>query len=558
MAHKIQVFTKPDCPYCAKVKATLDNAGLPFSELDVTGSDRNADLSVYLSGVSTVPQTFIGPDHVNGSTDFVALHAAGRLVPLVATATEPLDIDAPSNQEVADGAEDYQLRRVIPERDGSRSDVEEDWPILRMYKEFFGFWPNCFYYQYHWPEVAYRQFVYCHNVGAIAGGKKVLGAPVMNALGYATSNAQGCNYCQAHSVSVGDEKSAGYAKGIEQALDGDFSGEFGPFEAALADLVAHASTNTVTENDFAKIRENGGEARFTKLPVEANIQAASMIAAAFGFLNVFNDLTGVKVEADWAKKAEEGAGIETGRHGASEDRDSTNLDYDLPEGGPSMTSMIARYGKDVLLAGGPARYATEKLGIQPDWMAQWPLPLRPLHAKFYVGAMTDEESDGVSISSELKHLMARVSHIAKGNDYLAAVEGWLAWHAAGRTQDAVERVRHAFDAAKRQDNRNLFTARECAALELARLSAQVPLTTPRRFVQAAIDHFDPTELVHLITVCAMASMIQRFAAISKPKVETEVRRFLDENDLSLDTLAIRYPLPEPKNAFNSGADFVAA
>lgn len=88
----------------------------------------------------------------------------------------------------------------------------------------------------------------------------------------------------------------------------------------MADLVAHASTNTVTQDDLAQVRRHGGEARFTKLSADVNITAASMIAAAFGFLNVFNDLTSVRVEAEWAKKAEDGAGIDTGRHEASDDR----------------------------------------------------------------------------------------------------------------------------------------------------------------------------------------------------------------------------------------------
>lgn len=448
-----------------------------------------------------------------------------------------------------DGAQDHALRDVIPEVDGSRSDVEEDWPILHMYKEFFGFWPNCFYYQYHWPEVAYRQFVYCHNVGAIGGAKKVLGAPVMNALGYATSNAQGCNYCQVHSAATGGDESTGYVAYMKAAMAGDATPEnpFGPFEVALANLVAHASLNTVTDADFAALSKTGPDAKFTNMPVKANIEAASMIAAAFGFLNVFNDLTGVAVEAAWAGQAEEGAGIETGRHGTS-DRKSDNLDYDLPDGGPSMARMLAHYGKDALLAGGPAQYAKKHLKVEPAWMAAWPLPLRPLHARFYVGVMTDEDAGEVRIAPELKHLMARVSHIAKGHDALAAEEGHLAWLAAGETAPAIERVRHAFDAAHGRAAEGLFEPAEIAALKLAWVSAQTPLVTPRDVVQPAIESYAPTELVHLITVCSMASMIQRFAAIARPKIDAQVQAFLRDHDLPLDTLAIRYPLPSDRRA----------
>ncbi len=552
MTQSLQIFTKPGCPYCAKVKETLDKAGISYSETDVKASDRNGNLSVYLSGVSTVPQIFIGDTHVNGSRDLVALDAADRLIPLIAEASGSIDLDDPDDAAVHDGAQDYVLRKAIPEIDGSHSDVPEDWPILRLYKEFFGFWPNCFYYQYHWPEVAYRQFVYCHNVGAIGGGRQVLGAPVMSALGFATSKAQGCDYCQIHSASAGSEEAGDYTQQIQRAQDGDFSNDnaFGPFEAALADLVAHASLNTVTQADLEKVKAHGKEARFTKLPVSANIEAASMIAAAFGFLNVFNDLTGVQVEAPWAKKAETTAGLDTGRHGASEERESSNLDYDVPEGGPSMAGMLAHYAKDPLLEIGPARYARHHLGIAPAWIDLWPLPLRPLHARFYVGVMTDEDAGGIGIAPELKHLMARVSHIAKGHDYLSAVEGWMAWHAGGETDRAVERVIEAFDAAKGRETGDLFDDRERAALQLAWLSAQTPLTTPHRYVEAAIEHYSPVELVHLITVCAMASMVQRFSAIAKPTVEEEVMAFLDHNRIPLDTLANKYPLAAERTVQN--------
>lgn len=59
---------------------------------------------------------------------------------------------------------------------------------------------------------------------------------------------------------------------------------------------------------------------------------------------------------------------------------------------------------------------------------------------------------------------------------------------------------------------------------------------------AAIAHYTLTELVHLITVCAMASMIQRFAAIAQLELESEVAAFLDEHRLPLETLEIKYPL----------------
>ena len=547
MTAPITIFTKQGCPHCAKAKEIFDTEGLHYENHDIEKSKRNVDLAVYLSGASTVPQIFIGDHYVGGADELALLAEAGRIQEIVSHAGLMEHPDSFSDEELAEGAEDFKLREAIPEIDGSKSTKDEDLPILRMYKEFFGFWPNCFYYMYRWPEVAYRQFVYCHNAGAIGGGKHVIGAPVMYAVGFATSEAQGCDYCQVHSASTGGEESAGYTKYIREAREGNFGDDnpFGPFEVALAELAAKASTNHVTPDTLEAVRNASGEARFTKLPPGPNIEATALIAAAFGFLNVFNDLTGVEVEAGWAQNASDNAGIDTGRHGSSEE-DRDNLAYDISDGGSSMKAMIAHYAKDVVLAGGPARYAKKHLDLAPGWIESWPLALRPLHARFYVGVMTNEDDHGMGIAPELKHLMARVSAIGKRHDYLAATEGYMAWLAGGESDKALNRVEACYDAARDFSTcSDLFSQREIAALRLAWISARVPLTTPHRWVKAAIGLFSPDELVHLISVCAMASMTQRFVAVEKPEQEAEVTRWIGKHGLTPDTLSLRHPVQMP-------------
>ncbi|MEO1352704.1 MAG: glutaredoxin domain-containing protein [Cyanobacteria bacterium J06635_15] len=542
MTHKIQIFTKPNCRFCEIAKQTLRKSGFAYSEHDIATSKRAANLSVYLSGVVTVPQIFIGGIHVNGSSDLVALAAAERLVPLTAGVTRAISQDDLSDADIAAGAEDLILNALIPESDGTHSDDPEEWAILHFYKAFFGFWPNCFYFMHHWPE-AYKLFVYAHNIGAIGGGRNIVGEAVMMAVGFATSNAHGCNYCQVHMTAAGGKNSLGMPKLIEAARLGKapVTAPIGPFEVALSDLAAAATTNTVTVKQLSHVKSLTNKARVSKAGADANIMGTAMIASAFGFLNTFNDLTGVQVEAEWAEQAKAHAGIEAGRHGVSTDRTSTNLNHDLPQNGPSIEEMIAQYEGIVAGTGGTEAYAICELGLVPAWMMLWPEHLRARHVLFYAEIM--QPRDHSPIASELKHLMARVAAVSKGHDYLAAVEGWLAYRASEKTLVAVERVRHCFAVAKGQEvARSLFTQAEQAALTLAWLSAQTPLTTPRRFIQSTLDAFSPVELVHLITVCSMAGLIQRFVAIAKPQIEPEVKDFLASNGLVTDTLAIRYPL----------------
>ncbi|MGB7445290.1 MAG: hypothetical protein WA919_29815 [Coleofasciculaceae cyanobacterium] len=146
------------------------------------------------------------------------------------------------------------------------------------------------------------------------------------------------------------------------------------------------------------------------------------------------------------------------------------------------------------------------------------------------------------LPSELKHLMARVSAIAKDHAYLAAIEGFMAHHQATNKFRAVERVRHCFAIATGQETYpDLFDEREQAALQLAWISAQMPLTTPCRFVQSAVELYSAEELVHLIVVCSLASMVQRFVAVAQPELESKVAQFLQEYELISDILILRYP-----------------
>ena len=87
----------------------------------------------------------------------------------------------------------------------------------------------------------------------------------------------------------------------------------------------------------------------------------------------------------------------------------------------------------------------------------------------------------------------------------------------------------------------LFDEREKAALQLAWLSAQMPLTTPQRFVEAAVELYSTKELIHLIVVCSVASMVQRFVAVAQPKPEALVAEFLETYELASDGLMLRYP-----------------
>jgi alkylhydroperoxidase family enzyme len=393
-------------------------------------------------------------------------------------------------------------------------------------------------YLYRWP-TAYKLFVYCQNVASLPKARDTVGTPVVSITGYGSSRAQGCTYCTTHAITLFEGLDVD-VKALEAAREGDTDpgNPFGPFEVAVVELAARIARNAVTDEAIEAVRATAGQARFGTADPDPDgaVESVTQISSSMGFFNVFNDLVGLATEGDMARTAR-AKGIDSGRH-AVEDKNPDNLSHDLPTGGPTIQDMFARYGSAV---GDLTAYTTEHLGVSPAWMAAWPEAARKLHAYMYVTLMGDG-GDAV-IGAELKHLMARVSAVARDHAYLAAVEGFIAAHVAEDRDRAVERVRHAYQAAiGRPESMALFDAREQSALRLAWLSAQIPLITPRRFVEPLVTHYDDRELIELIVACAIASLTQRFAAVARPDIEPEVRTFLTEHAIEADPLDIRYPV----------------
>ncbi|KAA2211529.1 glutaredoxin 3 [Teichococcus oryzae] len=77
---KVEIYTTPFCPYCARAKMLLNRKGVEFTEYDSPhGSDERAQAIARSGGRTTVPQIFIGDEAVGGCDDLFALDRAGKL-----------------------------------------------------------------------------------------------------------------------------------------------------------------------------------------------------------------------------------------------------------------------------------------------------------------------------------------------------------------------------------------------------------------------------------------------------------------------------------------------
>lgn len=76
----IVIYTRPGCGYCTMAKNLIANKGGDFKEYNIWAKDEyKADMLKRSGGASTVPQIFIGDDHIGGSDDLIALDRAGHL-----------------------------------------------------------------------------------------------------------------------------------------------------------------------------------------------------------------------------------------------------------------------------------------------------------------------------------------------------------------------------------------------------------------------------------------------------------------------------------------------
>ena len=81
----VEIYTSPLCGYCHAAKRLLTGKGVSFTEFNVMMNPaKRQEMMQRANGRHTVPQIFIGQDHVGGYDDLAALERAGKLDPMLA------------------------------------------------------------------------------------------------------------------------------------------------------------------------------------------------------------------------------------------------------------------------------------------------------------------------------------------------------------------------------------------------------------------------------------------------------------------------------------------
>lgn len=81
---EVVIYSSDMCPYCFRAKALLKQKGASFKEIKVDMNPAaRAEMRKKAGGVNTVPQIWIGSEHVGGCDDLHALEARGALSTLL-------------------------------------------------------------------------------------------------------------------------------------------------------------------------------------------------------------------------------------------------------------------------------------------------------------------------------------------------------------------------------------------------------------------------------------------------------------------------------------------
>ena len=81
----VKMYTTAVCPYCIRAKQLLAARGVQqIEEIRIDDDVAQRMKMMEITGRRTVPQIFIGLNHVGGCDDLMALDGRGELVPMLA------------------------------------------------------------------------------------------------------------------------------------------------------------------------------------------------------------------------------------------------------------------------------------------------------------------------------------------------------------------------------------------------------------------------------------------------------------------------------------------
>lgn len=157
--------------------------------------------------------------------------------------------------------------------------------LARFFNETLGFCPNSVLTMQHRPAIA-RSFIQLNK--AVMENKGRVTSSLKRLVGYISSHATGCRYCQAHTI-LAAERYGADAEKLENIWDYRSHAAFSEAERAALDFALVASTvpNGVDDEINARLHEHWDDGEIVEL---------LGVISLFGYLNRWNDSMGTTLE----------------------------------------------------------------------------------------------------------------------------------------------------------------------------------------------------------------------------------------------------------------------
>jgi glutaredoxin 3 len=86
MSQVVTLYTTQYCPYCIRARNLLDEKGVSYNDIAVDSDPQLRREMMTRSGRSSVPQIWVGEQHIGGCDEMMMLERQGRLDELLARA----------------------------------------------------------------------------------------------------------------------------------------------------------------------------------------------------------------------------------------------------------------------------------------------------------------------------------------------------------------------------------------------------------------------------------------------------------------------------------------
>ena len=525
---EIVVFSKTKCPHCVAAKGLLAALDIPFREIDISADVKNSMLMSLASQRHTVPQIFFQEEHIGGADELFGLDhdtLAQRAKAALEAPGVPAFLDAAySDTELA--AAVIPLKDILDPHLPSDPTALPEYNAVRIwYRTMFGFLCNLYDQMSLAPEPM------ALFIGALSSMMSMVEKEIGQYFGMSclsTAFAANCSYCAAHGADL-TLKYAGESPENIQALFDFLNGRRTldelPFDDRLktiANLSSRMTTQSVRPEDIARAREAVGLARLQDM-----VHSVGGMGGVMGFLNRFNDLIGVEIEASIKQTIDNtalGADWDWGTHDTADNDNRHDYRQEMsPMDGPpppeAFRGLIGKVLDEVFTELAPlhAKYGAYDDRWLPAWVGDYP----DAHARQSVGALYHAAFNAGQLAAETKHLAAYVLAAGTRHPVMAADERGLAEMVS---DDAVllraklaELEAYSTGAALPDDT--VLTAAEIAAVRLARVSQTFPHQVRGELVLELDRSLKPAQIVELVIALAVAGMGQRWVNINAPYAE---------------------------------------